>query len=109
MALNGDDIVRLDKVWTAGRLPVLNRNIPCEENVKRWPHLRDIEFPEAFRKANEKLIGNDVPGGYWVLEQRRGGRRQPYAVSLPVAMLCEVFCGPRQVCLWRTRNAIPSV
>ena len=35
MALNGDDSVRLDKVWTVDRLPVLNRNVPCEEDVKR--------------------------------------------------------------------------
>ena len=34
MALNGDDSVRLDKVWTVDHLPVLNRNIPCEEDVK---------------------------------------------------------------------------
>ena len=60
-ALNGDDSVHLDKVWTVDHLPVLNRNIPCEEDVKRWPHLRGIEFPKLDGKAVEILIGNDVP------------------------------------------------
>ena len=84
MALNGDDSVRLDKVWTVDRLPVLNRNVPCEEDVKRWPHLRGIEFPKLDGKAVEILIGNDVPEAHWVFEQRRGRRKQPYAVRTPL-------------------------
>ncbi|KAK2551629.1 hypothetical protein P5673_027396 [Acropora cervicornis] len=84
MALNGDDSVRLDKVWTMDHLPVLNRNIPCEEDVKRWPHLRGIEFPKLDGKAIEILIGNDVPEAHWVFEQRRGRRKQPYAVRTPL-------------------------
>ena len=80
MALNGDDSVRLDKVWTMDHLPVLNRYIPCEEDVKRWPHLRSIDFPKLDGKAIEILIGNDVPKAQWVFELRRGRRKQPYAV-----------------------------
>ena len=56
MALNSDDSVRLDQVWTVDHLPVLNRNIPCEEDVKRWPHLRVIEFPKLDGNAIEILI-----------------------------------------------------
>ena len=84
MALNGDDSVRFDKVWTVDHLPVLNRNIPCEEDVKRCPHLRGIEFPKLDGKAIEILIGNDVPEAHWVYEQRRGRRKQPYAVRTPL-------------------------
>ena len=71
-------------VWTVDHLPVLNRNIPCEEDVKRWPHLRGIEFPKLDGKAIEILIGNDVPEAHWVFEQRRGRRKQPYAVRTPL-------------------------
>ena len=80
MPLNADDSVRLDNVWTVDHLPVLNINIPCEEDVKRWPHLRGIEFPKLDGKTIEFLIGNDVPEAHWVFEQRRGRRKQPYAV-----------------------------
>lgn len=84
MALNGDDSVYLDKVRTVDRLPALNRNIPCEDDVKRWPHLRSIEFPKLDGKAIEILIGNDVPKAYWVFEQRRGRPKQPYALRTPL-------------------------
>ena len=54
--------MRFDKVWTADRLSVLNRNLPCKEDVKRWPHLRNtgvaLEFPKPdLMKAVEILIG----------------------------------------------------
>ncbi|XP_067030756.1 uncharacterized protein [Acropora muricata] len=53
-ALNGDASVRLDK------------------------------FPRLDGKAIEILIGNDVPEAHWVFEQRRGRRKQPYAVRTPL-------------------------
>ena len=81
-ALNGDGNVRLDKVWTVHRLPALNRNLPCEEDLK--PHLRGIELPKLDNKTVEILIGNDVPEAHWVFEQRRGRRKQPYAVRTPL-------------------------
>ena len=83
-ALNGDGNVRLDKVWTVDRLPALNRNLPCEEDLKRWPHLRGIELPKLDNKTVEILVGNDVPEAHWVFEQRRGRRKQPYAVRTPL-------------------------
>ena len=83
-ALNGDGHVHLDKVWTVDHLPALNRNLPCEEDLKRWPHLRGIELPKLGSKTVEILIGNDVPEAHWVFEQRRGSRKQPYAVRTPL-------------------------
>ena len=55
-ALNGDGNVHLDKVWTVDRLPALNRNLPCEEDLKRWPHLRGIELPKLDGKTVEILL-----------------------------------------------------
>ena len=83
-ALNGDGNVHLGKVWTVDRLPALNRNLPSEEDLKRWPHLRGIEIPKLDSKTVEILIGNDVPEAHWVFAQRRGSRKQPYAVRTPL-------------------------
>ena len=83
-ALNGDGNVHLDKVWTVDRLPALNRNLPSEEDLKRWPHLRSIELPKLENKTVEMLIRNDIPEAHWVFEQRCGSRKQPYAVRTPL-------------------------
>ncbi|VDP21088.1 unnamed protein product [Echinostoma caproni] len=45
----------------------------------RWPHLRDLCFKEADSLEVDLLIGCDVPEAHWVLNQRLGGRGEPYA------------------------------
>lgn len=81
-AFKGEDEVHLDKVWTVDRLPVSKPNILTEDDIDRWPHLHGIEFPrlDGDEKEVEILIGSDVPEAHWTFEQRRGKRKQPYAV-----------------------------
>ena len=85
LALDGDDTILLDKVWTVDRLPISKRSVPSDEDVSQWPHLKDVKFP---RLEGEKpvsiLTGNDVPEAHWVYEETRGRRKQSYAVRIPL-------------------------
>ena len=85
-ALDGDDPIFLDKVWTVARLPISKRSVPSDEDVSQWPHLKDLKFPRINGEENAVgiLIGNDVPEAHWVYEERRGRRKQPYAVKTPL-------------------------
>ncbi|XP_006813138.1 uncharacterized protein LOC102800684 [Saccoglossus kowalevskii] len=83
--------VRLDKVWTTDRLPIAADSIPTKLDIKGWSHLNDIELPEIEVKDVTLLIGNDVPEAHWVLEERRGERKQPYGIR---TLLGWTFIGP---------------
>ena len=86
LALDGDVPIVLDKVWTVDRLPISKRSVPSDEDVSQWPHLKGVKFPrlDGEEKAVSILIGNDVPEAHWVYEERRGRRKQPYAVRTPL-------------------------
>ena len=91
-ALDSDDPILLDKVWTVDRLPISKRSVPSDEDVSQWPHLKGLKFPRIDGEENAVaiLIGNDVPEVHWVYEKRRGRRKQPYAVRTP---LCWMLIG----------------
>ena len=87
LALDGDDPILLDKVWTVDRLPISKHSVPSHEDVSQWPHLKGVKFKRINReeKAVSILTGNDVPEAHWVYDERRGRRKQPYAVRSPLA------------------------
>ena len=78
--LNGDESVDISRAWTVNKLPVSKRCIPTTQDVSRWSHLDGIEFPELKNQNVTLIIGSDVPEAHWVLDQRRGRRKEPYAV-----------------------------
>ena len=86
LALDGDDPILLDKVWTVDRLPISRRSVPSDEDVSQWPHLTGIKFLrlEGEEKAVSILIGNDVPEAHWVYDERRGRRKKPYVARTPL-------------------------
>ena len=45
-ALNSDDSIHLNKVWTVDHLPVSRRSIRTDEDVRGWSHLHGIELPK---------------------------------------------------------------
>lgn len=66
------------------RLPISKQSVPSDGDVSQWPHLKDVKFPRLDgEKPVSILIGNDVPEAHWVYEERRGRRKQPYAVRPP--------------------------
>ena len=58
-------------------------NLPTTRDISRYSHLQDIEFgaPSLDNSEVMLLIGGDVPEVFWVMEDRRGGKEQPYAVK----------------------------
>ena len=85
-ALDGDDPIVLGKVCTVDRLPMSKQSVPSDEDVSQWPHLKGVKFPrlDGEEKVVSILIGNDVPEAHWVYDERRGRRKQPYAVRTPL-------------------------
>ncbi|CAH8818888.1 unnamed protein product [Schistosoma curassoni] len=50
-------------------------------SLVKWPHLRDVPIVNLDSEEVLLLIGCDVPEAHWVLDQRLGGRKSPYAVK----------------------------
>ena len=82
-ALDSDEEIHLDCVRTVDHLPVAV-TIPDSKDLKELPYLQGIEFPRIPNGQVSILIGNDTPEAHWILEQRRGEPKQPYAVRTPL-------------------------
>ncbi|CAH8553064.1 unnamed protein product [Schistosoma bovis] len=50
-------------------------------SLVKWPHLRDVPIDNLDSEEVLLLISCDVPEAHWVLDQRLGGRKSPYAVK----------------------------
>ena len=79
-SFDNKETICLDRVLTVDHLPITDRSIANSEDALQWSHLQDIEFPRLINKKVTILIGSDVPEAHWVIEQRLGRRKQPYAV-----------------------------
>ena len=82
--LDGTDRVDVVRLWTVDKLNASSRSIPSEQDVKQWPHLRDIKLPSISEKEVRLIIGTNVPDAFWVLEERRGNKGEPYAIRTPL-------------------------
>ncbi|XP_013410717.1 uncharacterized protein LOC106173924 [Lingula anatina] len=79
-AINSQQGLILDQVWTTDRLPICEKNIPNNSDISEWSHLKDVRLPELDDKTVTILIGNDHPEAHWRIEERRGDKKQPYAI-----------------------------
>ncbi|KAL9976439.1 hypothetical protein ACROYT_G013739 [Oculina patagonica] len=50
VALDVDDTILLDKVWTVDRLPISKRSVPSDEDASQWPHLKGIKSQDLMEK-----------------------------------------------------------
>lgn len=48
--LDGSDRVDVVRLWTVDKLNASGRSIPSEQDLKQWPHLRDIKLPSTSEK-----------------------------------------------------------
>ena len=78
--LNGTDKVDVTRLWTVDKLNASSRSIPSEQDARQWPHLQDIKLPSISEKEVRLIIGTNVPDEFWVLEEKRGNRGEPYAI-----------------------------
>ena len=90
MSLDGEEVVTVDEAFSISDLPIMPVN-SIRKEAERWPHLRDIDFPDVQGKEVSMLIGCDVPEAHWVLDQKISGRKRPFAVR---SLLGWILCGP---------------
>ena len=65
-------------------LSVARSCIPTKEGINKWSHLSDVHIPELKNPEVTLLIGTDVPEAHWKLEERRGRKKEPYAIRTPL-------------------------
>ncbi|KAL7874304.1 hypothetical protein SRHO_G00052740 [Serrasalmus rhombeus] len=78
-SLEGDDFVELNGVFTQRAIPASQENIPTQEDVDRWPHLRGVRIP-SIKADIDLLIGIDVAKALEPQEVIRSVKDGPYAV-----------------------------
>ncbi|XP_031549036.1 uncharacterized protein LOC116286627 [Actinia tenebrosa] len=83
-SLAGDAHFRLENVLTTRHLPVLPKHVATNEEIKKWPHLKDLTLREIDRRRVTILIGSDRPDIIGKeLDRREGGKGEPFAVKTP--------------------------
>ncbi|XP_054752108.2 uncharacterized protein LOC129257739 [Lytechinus pictus] len=82
--LNCTEQIDMPKVWTVSKLPISGELIPDQRDIQKWNHLKGIEFPRIQERDIKLLIGGDIPEAFWVLEQRRGNKKEPFAILSPL-------------------------
>ena len=75
--LDGTDKVDVTRLWTVDKLNASSCSIPSEQDARQWP-------PSPSEKEVQLIIGTKVPDAFWVLEERRGNRGEPYAIRTPL-------------------------
>ncbi|KAA3676423.1 uncharacterized protein DEA37_0003187 [Paragonimus westermani] len=92
VSLDGQETVDINNAYSVADLPL--RPVPSiKEEAQRWSHLKDLPFDEIHDAKVTILIGCDVPGAHWVMDQKLGKRGQPFAVR---SLLGWVLSGPLQ-------------
>ncbi|XP_045209072.2 uncharacterized protein LOC123560989 [Mercenaria mercenaria] len=79
-ALNGGQVIDLRRVWSVKTLPISLQSLPDQSVAGKWKHLSGIYLPKIDVGKVELLVGSDTPDAFWVEEQRRGKRGEPYAI-----------------------------
>ena len=80
-SLDGSTAVELTKVKTVKQMPVSKGCIAKKMDLKKWPHLQDIEIPELNDDEVMLLIGlKEQPRLFLPLEVREGGDEEPIGV-----------------------------
>ena len=84
-SLQGDVKFDLNDVLTTSSLPVTLQHMPSYEDLRRWPHLSDVDLPEAKEGEVSILIGADRPDIIEKqLDKREGESGEPVAVRTPL-------------------------
>ncbi|XP_053270268.1 uncharacterized protein LOC128427193 [Pleuronectes platessa] len=78
--LHGTDFCDLPCVYTQKTMPVHKGNIPHQNDINQWHHLKNIHLPELDCEI-ELLIGSDVPKALEPLQVIRSVGDGPYAVK----------------------------
>jgi hypothetical protein len=78
------DCLEIPSALSVKDLSIANSCIPAEQDIAKWRHFEGISVPELESPEVTILIGADVPEAHWKLEERRGRKKEPYAVRTPL-------------------------
>lgn len=92
--LNQKDCIEIPNALSVKDLSVVRSCIPTTKDFENWRHLNGIEIPELDNPEVTILIGTDVPEAHWKLEERRGKRKEPYAIRTPLGWSVAGPVGP---------------
>lgn len=82
--LGQKDCLEIQNALSVKDLSVAKSCIPSKEDIAKWRHFDGISVPELESPDVTVLIGADVPEAHWKLEERRGRKKEPYAVRTPL-------------------------
>jgi hypothetical protein len=81
VSLDGRNEIVIENAHTVNFIPKATSSQPENAIMSKWSHLNGIEFQGIPQREIDLLIGCDVPEAHIVMEQRFGGRREPYALK----------------------------
>ena len=58
--------------------------LPTIDDLQKWDHLQSIPWCSFENLELGLLIGADAPDAFWVVDERRGGPGEPYAIKTPL-------------------------
>ena len=58
--LDGNQFIELSEVFSQKHIPATKDNIPCQEDINSWPHLKEVKLPTIEADVG-LLIGANVP------------------------------------------------
>ena len=82
--LGQKDCLKILNALSVKSLSVARNCIPNKEDIAKWCHFNGISIPELDNTGVTILIGMDVPEAHWKLEERRGRKKEPYAIRTPL-------------------------
>ncbi|VDQ03918.1 unnamed protein product [Trichobilharzia regenti] len=81
--MTSGETVEVGTAYTTSRMKLGESIVPSGDAVIRKPHLCDIPFPTLQNGRVRILVGCSVPEAHKVLEERYGGRDDPFATKTP--------------------------
>lgn len=78
-SLDDNQFIELPEVFSQKTIPVTKDNIPCQEDVNGWPHLKEVKLP-TFHAEVGLLLGANVPRAMEPLQVVSSMDNGPYAV-----------------------------
>ncbi|KAK7879138.1 hypothetical protein WMY93_034081, partial [Mugilogobius chulae] len=78
-SLDSENFIQLSEVYSQKLIPVSKENIPSQEDVSSWPHLKEVKLP-TIQADIGLLIGANVPQAMEPLQVVKSVDNGPYAV-----------------------------
>ena len=90
-SLKRKEVIQVDKAWSKDNIPDLRPLKFSYSHLNSWKHLKELLLPHMRDSRISLLIGANIPKAHRVLDQRRAGSNEPYAIKSPLGW---VILGP---------------